>query len=216
MAHLLRSREEVLGPGAVGRSIAAPQPRISRYARSHRRAPSAAGSMRRRICHWRLMSPSPITIGAGNGARPRPIPITPAQGVAPPAQGQPAQARQAELVICDQTIEPLFAAVKHGWRLKDAWQQSRQGLMRWVTILAAGYALGQMLAYTDPARIPDLAAAAPWRPPGTRTAGLIQAGLARLLRGVGPSALMPAIRRKSDLRSDRPVRRRASADPKAA
>src|SRR3954465_14659260 len=37
--------------------------------------------------------------------------------------------------------------MKHGWGLKDAWQQSRQVLMRWVTILAAGYALGQMLAY---------------------------------------------------------------------
>src|SRR4051794_33986576 len=113
-------------------------------------------------------------------------------------------------------VEPLFAAMKHGRGLKDAWQQSRQVLMRWVTILAAGYALSQMLAYADPARIPGLADPAPWRPPGTRTAGLIRAGIARLLRGVGPSALMPAIRRKSDLRSDRPVRRRASADPKAA
>jgi hypothetical protein len=113
-------------------------------------------------------------------------------------------------------VEPLFAAMKHGWGLKDAWQQSRQVLMRWVTILAAGYALGQMLAYADPARTPGLASPAPWRPPGTRTAGLIQAGLARLLRGVGPSALTPAIWRKSDLRSDRPVRRRASADPEAA
>jgi hypothetical protein len=78
------------------------------------------------------------------------------------------------------SVEPLFAAMKHGWGLKDAWQQSRQVLMRWVTILAAGYALSQMLAYTDPARIPGLAAPAPWRPPGTRTAGLIQAGLIRL------------------------------------
>src|SRR4051812_45058214 len=32
------------------------------------------------------------------------------------------------------SVEPLFAAMKHGWGLKDAWQQSRQGLMRWVTI----------------------------------------------------------------------------------
>src|SRR3954470_10648972 len=45
-------------------------------------------------------------------ARPRPILITPAQGVAPPAQGQPAQARQAELVICDQTIELAFERLK--------------------------------------------------------------------------------------------------------
>src|SRR6478752_5716789 len=71
------------------------------------------------------------------------------------------------------SVEPLFAAVKHGWGLKDAWQQSRQALMRWVTILAAGYALSQVLAYADPARTPGLASPAPWRPPGTRTAGLI-------------------------------------------
>ena len=90
-------------------------------------------------------------------------------------------------------VEPLFAAMKHGWGLKDAWQRSRQALMRWVTILAAGYALSQMLAYTDPARIPGLADPAPWRPPGTRTAGLIQAGIARILRVVGLPALVAAI-----------------------
>src|SRR4051812_24959249 len=90
-------------------------------------------------------------------------------------------------------VEPLFAAMKHGRGLKDAWQRSRQVLMRWATILAAGYALGQMLAYADPARVPGLADPAPWRPPGTRTAGLIQAGLARLLRVVGLPALVAAI-----------------------
>src|SRR5690349_10220151 len=90
-------------------------------------------------------------------------------------------------------VEPLFAAMKHGWGLRDAWQQSRQVLMRWVTILATGYALSQMLAYADPARVPGLADPAPWRPPGTRTAGLIQAGLARLLRVVGLPPLVAAI-----------------------
>jgi DDE superfamily endonuclease len=90
-------------------------------------------------------------------------------------------------------VEPLFAAMKHGWGLKDAWQRSRQVLMRWVTILAAGYALSQMLAYADPARVPGLAGPAPWRPPGTRTAGLIQAGMARLLRVAGLPALVAAI-----------------------
>ncbi len=114
------------------------------------------------------------------------------------------------------SVEPLFAAMKHGWGLKDAWQQSRQVLMRWVTILAAGYALGQMLAYADPARAPGLASPAPWRPPGTRTAGLIRAGLARLLREVGPSALTPAIARKSDRRTGRHAGRRPPASAEAA
>jgi hypothetical protein len=106
--------------------------------------------------------------------------------------------------------------MKHGWGLQDAWQQSRQVLMRWVTILTAGYALSQMLAYTDPARVPGLAAPAPWRRPGARTAGLIQAGLARLLREVGPPALMSTISRKSDLRTGQPTGRRASASTRAA
>src|SRR4051794_7897629 len=114
------------------------------------------------------------------------------------------------------SVEPLFAAMRHGWGLKDAWQQSRQVLMRWATILAAGYALGQMLAYADPARVPGLADPAPWRRPGPRTAGLIQAGLARLSRGVGPPALMLAISRKSDLRSGRSARRGTSTDAEAA
>ena len=85
-----------------------------------------------------------------------------------------------------------------------------------MTILAAGYALGQMLAYADPARAPGLASPAPWRPPGTRTAGLVRAGLARLLREVGPSALTAAIARKSGLRSGRPDAGRPPAGAEAA
>jgi hypothetical protein len=95
-------------------------------------------------------------------------------------------------------VEPLFAAMKHQWGLKDAWQRSRQALMRWVTVLAAGYALSQILAHSDPARLPGLADPAPWRPPGTQTAGLIQAGFARILRAVGLPALLAAIPRKFD------------------
>src|SRR5215203_5334348 len=113
-------------------------------------------------------------------------------------------------------VEPLFAAMKHGWGLKDAWQRSRQVLMRWVTILAAGYALTQMLAYADPARIPGLADPAPWRPPGTRTAGLIQAGIARILRVVGLPALMALTSPKSDLQDVHAAPVLSSAASKAA
>jgi hypothetical protein len=63
------------------------------------------------------------------------------------------------------SVEPLFAAIKHQWGLKDAWQRSRQVLMR--TLVAAGYALSQILL--DPARLPGLADPAPWRPRDTRT-----------------------------------------------
>jgi hypothetical protein len=114
------------------------------------------------------------------------------------------------------SIEPLFAAIKHGWGLKDAWQQSRQVLMRWVTILAAGYALNQMLAHTAPARIPGLANPAPWRPAGARTAGLIQAGITRILRVVGLPALMALTSLKSDLQDVHAAPVLASAASKAA
>ena len=90
-------------------------------------------------------------------------------------------------------VESLFRNLKHGFGLKDAWQQSRQALMRWVTLLAVGYAIPQMLAFTDPARLAGLAQPAPWRAPGTRTAGLIQAGIARILREVGRLAFIAAI-----------------------
>jgi hypothetical protein len=94
------------------------------------------------------------------------------------------------------SVEPLFAAIKHQWGLKDAWQRSRQVLMRWITLVAAGYALSQILAHLDPARLPGLADPAPWRPRDTRTAGLIQAGFARILHAVGLPALIKAIPRK--------------------
>jgi hypothetical protein len=115
-----------------------------------------------------------------------------------------------------RAVEPLSAAVRHGRGLEDARRQSRQVPTRRVTILAAGHAPGRMPAYADPARAPGLATPAPWRPPGTRTAGPIRAGPARRSRGVGPPALVPAISRKPGLRSDRPARRRTSADAEAA
>jgi hypothetical protein len=98
-------------------------------------------------------------------------------------------------------VEPLFKDIKHGWGLKDAWQRSRQGLMRWVTLLGVGYALNQMLAFTDPARLAGLAQAAPWRPPSTQTAGVIQAGIARILRELGPPAFIAAISGKIHARA---------------
>src|SRR3954463_3967727 len=93
-------------------------------------------------------------------------------------------------------VEALFRNLKHGFGLKDAWQQSRQVLMRWVSVAAAGYAIAQMLAFTAPAGLAGLAEPAPWRAPGTRTAGLIQVGIARILREVGLPTFIAAIRDK--------------------
>ncbi len=61
------------------------------------------------------MGTSPIAIGVGNSAEAPQDLITPAQGTAPPAQGQPPGANQAEFVVCDQTIERLWGRLKE-WR----------------------------------------------------------------------------------------------------
>ena len=78
-----------------------------------------------------------------------------------------------------------------------------------------GYALAQMLAYTDPVRLDGLAEPAPWRPPGTQTAGVIQAGISRILRGVGLPAFIAAMSTKT--RTDGPhPGRPASPNPTRA
>ena len=113
-------------------------------------------------------------------------------------------------------VESLFRNLKHGFGLKDAWQQSRQVLMRWVTVLAAGYAVNQMLAFADPVRLASLAEPAPWRAPGTRTAGLVQAGIARILREVGLPAFTAAIWGKISAAAPRTSAPSAPPAPKAA
>ena len=85
-----------------------------------------------------------------------------------------------------------------------------------ITNCAAGYALTQMLAHTDPARIPGLADPAPWRPAGTRTAGLIQTGIARILRVVGLPALMALTWPKSERQGHHLAKVLTFAFPKAA
>jgi hypothetical protein len=93
---------------------------------------------------------------------------------------------------CRWAIEPLFFALKHQWGWKDAWQRSRRALIRWVTILSAGYALSQILAFSEPALVGSLARPAPWRRPGELTAGIIRTGLDRILRQVGVAGLVTA------------------------
>ena len=63
-------------------------------------------------------------------------------------------------------------------------------LIRWVTILAAGYTINQILAYTDPLLLGDLPQPAPWRRKGEITAGIIRSSIDRLLRKVGVIGLV--------------------------
>src|SRR4051794_23127086 len=78
----------------------------------------------------------------------------------------------------------------------------RAGL--WLYTLAATDALGQRAGgrlrdqpdaglHRPGGGLAGLAESAPWRAPGTRTAGLIQASIARILREVGRPAFIAAI-----------------------
>ncbi len=80
------------------------------------------------------MGTSPIAVGVGNSAGAPGDLITPAQRAAPPAQGQPPGADQAEFVVCDQAIETVMSVAKRRWgealsaRLDDT--QRTQALLR--------------------------------------------------------------------------------------
>jgi hypothetical protein len=65
------------------------------------------------------MGTSPIAVGVGNSAEAPQELITPAQGIAPPAQGQPPGANQAEFVFCDQAIELFHKILKSGCRAEE-------------------------------------------------------------------------------------------------
>ena len=82
------------------------------------------------------MGTAPIAVGVGNSAEAPQELVTPAQGKAPPAQGQPPGANQAEFVVCDQAIETVMSVAKRRWgealsaRLDET--QAAQALLRGV------------------------------------------------------------------------------------
>ncbi|MDH4101575.1 MAG: transposase [Nitrospirota bacterium] len=78
-------------------------------------------------------------------------------------------------------IEPMFAQVKNHWGWKDAWQQTRQVLHRWLQILSIGYALPQLLALKECLDVQKLAGLAPWRVKQPITAGRVRLGLQMIL-----------------------------------
>ncbi|MBF0626982.1 MAG: hypothetical protein HQL91_02055 [Magnetococcales bacterium] len=71
----------------------------------------------------------------------------------------------------------MFRQTKNGWGWKETWQQSRQVLHRWVSILFAAYALLQLLTILGGDQIRQLANLTPWRVNRTVTAGLVRTGL---------------------------------------
>ncbi len=74
-------------------------------------------------------------------------------------------------------IEPMFNQLKNAWGMKQAWQQKRQALHRWVHMIALGYVLPQLLAIKCPNAVEGLLANTPWQTNKPTTPGRIRLGL---------------------------------------
>ena len=82
------------------------------------------------------------------------------------------------------SIESMFNQLKLSWGMKEAWQQTRQTLHRWVHITMVSYGLVQLLSCLDNPVVKALCCHSPWRPTIPITAEQIRKGLARILRHV--------------------------------
>jgi len=82
------------------------------------------------------------------------------------------------------SIESMFNQLKLAWGLKEAWQQTRQTLHRWVHLTMAGYGLVQLLGYLNNEKVEALCQHSPWRRDNPVTAGQIRKGLVMNFRHV--------------------------------
>ena len=79
------------------------------------------------------------------------------------------------------SIESMFNQLKLAWGLKEAWQQTRQTLHRWVHLTMVGYGLLQLLSCLDNSAVAHLCTHSPWRTHNPQTAGQIRKGLCRII-----------------------------------
>lgn len=82
------------------------------------------------------------------------------------------------------SIESMFNQLKLSWGMKEAWQQTRQTLHRWVQITMTGYGLVQLLGYLNTSMVQMLCQHSPWRRENPITAGQIRKGLLMNFRHV--------------------------------
>ena len=82
------------------------------------------------------------------------------------------------------SIESMFHQLKQGWGLKEAWQQHRQTLHRWVHLNQVGYGLIQLLSLLDSDAVRALCRHSPWRQDHPVTGGQIRKGLLQIFRQV--------------------------------
>ena len=82
------------------------------------------------------------------------------------------------------SIESMFHQLKLAWGMKEAWQQTRQTLHRWVHLTMVGYGLTQLLSCIDSPAVAELCRHSPWRRKNPQTAGQIRTGLMCIFRHV--------------------------------
>lgn len=82
------------------------------------------------------------------------------------------------------SIESMFNQLKLAWGMKEAWQQTRQTLHRWIHITMVSYSLMQLLSGLDSRVVQALCCHSPWRRDHPVTAGQIRKGLVGCLRQV--------------------------------
>nr|WP_255711983.1 transposase [Marinagarivorans cellulosilyticus] len=82
------------------------------------------------------------------------------------------------------STETMFNQLKLQWGLKEAWQQTRQTLHRWVHITNVAYGILQLLTCINSDEVLHLCQLSPWRKNEPITAGLIRKRLARILMHV--------------------------------
>ena len=82
------------------------------------------------------------------------------------------------------SIESMFNQLKLAWGMKEAWQQTRQTLHRWVHITMVGFGLVQLLSCLNSTAVEELCRHSPWRQGNPKTAGQIRKGLVNIFRHV--------------------------------
>ena len=82
------------------------------------------------------------------------------------------------------SIESAFHELKNAWGIKEAWQQTRKTLNRWVQLTTIGYGLIQLLSLLPAERLGAVMLQSPWRDKSEVTAGKIRDGLIKQFQRV--------------------------------
>lgn len=82
------------------------------------------------------------------------------------------------------SIESAFHELKNAWGVKEAWQQTRNALNRWVQLTTIGYGLIQLLSLLPAEKLGGVMLQSPWRDKTEVTAGKIRDGLIKQFQRV--------------------------------